>query len=449
HRPPRPANPAQAARPMVRARPPYNGSPASHSQQGSPSPAGSPHPESSPLLAKQPRPAQPQSALHQQEMHMQNQPRRPPPAPGSLPGAQARPQQRPQVRPGPGAGATDPTKWLASTMGSLPTDQQERLSGLFRGLQAKTIDFQSFVRDAEAIMGPKFQDLLEIMRNQGGRPLPSSQMQQQRPPEFGRPGAATGQMQQTMMRPGHPMSVPATRPGVQLHSSSPASMAMSSPMANAATSQGMMSTQTPEGNRNLALMRQLFAQSHQAVGGDPSSNMAGLGDILPTAMSTALHQNGQQQLNYPMGSATPAGGPFEAVIARWRQIILNPNIPGEQLAKLSMQLSAYGEQLVSPGGAMANMSEEAKGQQFAQISKLHALIAQRQFSRGHAPPATQPESRPESPMFDNGTKDPKTSATPGNLAKDANSAAKTKKRAADARGSGSPAPHMSIKKQRT
>ncbi|KAJ2337208.1 hypothetical protein GGI00_000379 [Coemansia sp. RSA 2681] len=177
--------------------------------------------------------------------------------------------------------------------------------------------------------------------------------------------------------------------------------------------------------------------------------MAGLGDILPTAMSTALHQNGQQQLNYPMGSATPAGGPFEAVIARWRQIILNPNIPGEQLAKLSMQLSAYGEQLVSPGGAMANMSEEAKGQQFAQISKLHALIAQRQFSRGHAPPGTQPESRPESPMFDNGAKDPKTSATPGNLAKDANSAAKTKKRVADARGSGSPAPHMSIKKQRT
>ncbi|KAJ2878291.1 hypothetical protein IWW38_006358, partial [Coemansia aciculifera] len=209
-RPPRPVNLAQQARPMIRTRPPYNGSPASHSQQGSPSPAGSPHPETSPSLAKQPRPTLPQSALHQQEVHMQGQPRRP--APGPQAGGGVRPQPRPQVRPGAGVSATDPSKWLASTMGSLPTDQQERLAGLFRGLQSKTIDFQSFVRDAEAIMGPKFQDLLEIMRNQGVRP-PQMQQQQQRPQ------LAAGQMlnnsqQQTAMRPGHPMSVPANRPGM-------------------------------------------------------------------------------------------------------------------------------------------------------------------------------------------------------------------------------------------
>ncbi|KAJ2033247.1 hypothetical protein H4S04_009336, partial [Coemansia sp. S16] len=139
-------------------------------------------------------------------------------------------------------------------MGALPTDQQERLAGLFRGLQTKTIDFQSFVRDAEAIMGPKFQDLLAIMRNQGGRPP----MQQQRPPEFGRPHAATGAMlnssQPTMMRPGQPMSTPATRPGMQQqqqHSSASASMAMSS--------------QTPEGSRNMPMMHQLLSQNHQTA----------------------------------------------------------------------------------------------------------------------------------------------------------------------------------------
>ncbi|KAJ2747831.1 hypothetical protein GGI20_000126 [Coemansia sp. BCRC 34301] len=429
-RPPRPANPAQATRPMIRTRPPYNGSPASHSQQGSPSPAGSPHPGSSPLLTKQSRPTQP--ALYQQDMHMQNQPRRPPPAPGSLPGANTRPQPRPQARPGPGTGATDPSKWLASTMGTLPTDQQERLAGLFRGLQTKSIDFQSFVRDAEAIMGPKFQDLLEIMRNQGGRPA------SQRPPDFGRPHATTGQMmnssqQQTMMRPGHPMSVPATRPGIQQHSSP----------------QGMMSSSaSTEANRNMTLVRQLMAQNHQTAGGDPLNHLA---DILPSALSSALHQNGQQQqqAGYPVGSAIPAGSPFEAVITRWRQIILNPNIPGEQLAKLSMQLSAYGDLLVSPGGATANISEEAKGQQFAQISKLQALIAQRQFARGPVPSATQSESRPESPMFDSGSKDPNKNGMPGNSINDANSLANAKKRAADSRGSGSPAPYAPIKKQRT
>ncbi|KAJ2892546.1 hypothetical protein IWW38_003175 [Coemansia aciculifera] len=181
----------------------------------------------------------------------------------------------------------------------------------------------------------------------------------------------------------------------------------------------------------MALVRQLLAQNHQASGSDPLSNMAGIGDILPIGMSSGMHLNGQQQAGYPMGNAIPAGSAFDAVITRWRQIILNPNIPGEQLAKLSMQLSAYGDLLVNPGGGMNNISEEARGQQFAQISKLQALIAQRQFGRGPA----QPESRPESPMFENGS-------MAGNSAKDANSLAKK-------RGSGSPAPHVPLKKQRT
>ncbi|KAJ2065619.1 hypothetical protein GGI17_000163 [Coemansia sp. S146] len=447
-RPPRPANPAQAARPVIRTRPPYNGSPASHSQQGSPSPAGSPHPESSPLQNRQARPAPPQAGLHSQDMHMQNQPRRPP-APGTIPGTNARPQQRPQARPGPGAGATDPSKWLASTMGALPTDQQERLAGLFRGLQTKTIDFQSFVRDAEAIMGPKFQDLLVIMRNQGGRPP----MPQQRPPEFGRPHAAAGPMlnssQPTMMRPGHPMSTPATRPGMQHQQHSSPSMAMSS--------------QTPEGSRSLAMMHQLMSQNHQTAGGDSLGNMTGINDILPLALSSALYQNGSTASAAGQGATLgsmhapipghPLGNPFDAVIARWRQIILNPNIPGEQLVKLSMQLSAYGDLLVNPNGDLASIPDEAKSQQFAQISKLQALIAQRQFARGPAssigPPASQPESRPESPMLDGRPQDPKKKSTPAKPIKDASTPAKAKKRAADSRRSGSPAARTPMKKQRT
>ncbi|KAJ2362875.1 hypothetical protein H4S01_004577, partial [Coemansia sp. RSA 2610] len=64
------------------------------------------------------------------------------------------------------------------------------------------------------------------------------------------------------------------------------------------------------------------------------------------------------------------------VIARWRRVIQNPMIPNEQLAELSMQLSAFGELLANPTGQMARSTEEERAQQFAQISKLQALIAQ-------------------------------------------------------------------------
>ncbi|KAJ2699270.1 hypothetical protein H4218_002746 [Coemansia sp. IMI 209128] len=433
-RPPRPTNPAQAIRPMVRTRPPYNGSSASHSQQGSPSPAGSPHPESSPLQNRQPRPAPPQSALHSQDMTMQNQPRRPP-APGSMPVANPRPQQRPQVRPGPGMNATDLSKWLSSTMSVLPADQQERLSNLFKGLQTKTIDYLSFAHDAQAILGPKFQDFLDIMRNQGqgGRPPMQQQQQQQRPPEFGRPQAASGpplnSSQPTMMRPGHPMSTPPTRPGMR-----------------------------PQQQHSLPMMHSLMSQSQQAGGVDSLGNVSGIGDILPLSLSSALYQNGSTPLAGGQGG-TPGnlhvpvpgqalGNPFDAIIARWRQIILNPNIPSEQLVRLSMQLSAYGELLVNPTGDLASLPDEAKSQQFSQISKLQALIAQRQFARGPTPsagpPVAQSESRSESPMFDRRPQDPKKKPTPAKPMKDVGAAAKAKKRASDSHRSGSP-----VKRQRT
>ncbi|KAJ2805040.1 hypothetical protein H4S07_004109, partial [Coemansia furcata] len=339
-------------------------------------------------------------------------------------------------------------------MGALPTDKQERLTGLFRGLQTKSIDFQSFARDTEAIIGPKFQDLLVLMHNQGGRPpQPLMQQQQQRSSEFGRPHPTTGSMlnssQPTMMRPGHPMSTPATRPGMlpqqQQHSSPSAPMAMSS--------------QTPEGARNVAMMHQLMSQNHQTAGGDSLGNMAGIGDILPLSLSSALYQNGSTSsaggqratLGNVQGPIPghPVGSQFDAYIARWRQIILSPNIPGEQLVKLSMQLSAYGDLLVNSSVDQPNMSDEEKRQQFAQISKLQALIAQRQFTRGPAPPVAQSELRSESPMFDRRPQDPKKKPTSVKSVKDASMQAKAKRRAAESHGSGSPGPHMPMKKQRT
>ncbi|KAJ2009680.1 hypothetical protein GGI04_000252 [Coemansia thaxteri] len=350
-------------------------------------------------------------------------------------------------------------------MSTLPADQQERLAGLFRGLQAKTIDFQTFVRDAEAIMGPKFQDLLLLMRNQGAR---TAQMQQhQRPPEFGRPQMPAGSMltgsPSNMVRSSHPMSVSGVRPGMKLPSSTTAPVSMSSPLSTVSAPLGTTASPAPDSNRNLALMRQYFAQQHSVAGSDSLGGVTGLSDILSFAMSPAMHQSGQQAgtIIQPGGPGPTLGtmhapiaghaadGSFEDVITRWRQIILNPAIPGEQLARLSMQLSAYGDLLVSPRGPMDSMSEEARSQQFVQISKLQALIAQRQFSRGPAQPVSQPVSRAESPKAEKKPKEPKKKIASSKPPKDPNAPAKAKKRSADSRKSGSPAPRTPSKKQRT
>ncbi|KAJ2821115.1 hypothetical protein GGI24_004304, partial [Coemansia furcata] len=220
-----------------------------------------------------------------------------------------------------------------------------------------------------------------------------------------------------------------------------------------------MSSQTPEGARNVAMMHQLMSQNHQTAGGDSLGNMAGIGDILPLSLSSALYQNGSTSLagaqRATLGNVQgpipghPVGSQFDAYIARWRQIILSPNIPGEQLVKLSMQLSAYGDLLVNSSVDQPNMSDEEKRQQFAQISKLQALIAQRQFTRGPAPPVAQSELRSESPMFDRRPQDPKKKPTSVKSVKDASMQAKAKRRAAESHGSGSPGPHMPMKKQRT
>ncbi|KAJ2396340.1 hypothetical protein GGI05_001169, partial [Coemansia sp. RSA 2603] len=265
------------------------------------------------------RPARPMHAMqtgqhqHNQQQHQHNQQQ----------GVRA-PAMRPSRPPG-----TEPSKWLAGMMATLAPEQQERLAVLFRGLQAKTVDFATFVRDAEAIMGPRFQHLIAMMRTQGAPAvapatrLPHPMQVQQQPPRAVRPTAV-----QHQPRPMHHVQ-----------------------------------------------------QSHQS------------------------HQHQQQKQHTPlemqsMAAATAGNGggtTFEALTARWRQIIMNPLVGSEQLARLSMQFSAYGEQLDAAGGELAGLGEEARAQQFAQIAKLQALIAQRQLGSTASSVGTQSESRGASP----------------------------------------------------
>ncbi|KAJ2452924.1 hypothetical protein EV183_002593 [Coemansia sp. RSA 2336] len=353
--------------------------------------------------------------------------------------AGARPPVRPQPRPI--GESTDPSKWLAATMSTLPPDQQERLAELFRGLQSKAVDFPTFMKDAEAIMGSKFQDMLALMRNQGTRgvsgvPTPQQQQHQQQQQRMQKPnrppGTPVGQQQQSpsLHRP-HPVGGGlGQRPGTS-HSPSatPSSMA-----SNTLPTQNLMNVPVPDANRNLALARQSLGQSGQAFS---SEQFAGMSDLASLISSGSLSHSDAG------GSSASASGQnsFEMVISRWRQIILNPAITNDQLAKLNMQLNAFGNLLTNPMGNMANVSEDERGQQLAQITKLQSLITHRQLMRGPGLQVPQPDSRPESPSADNKGKDPKR--------KGALSMPKPKKRPADPRRQSSPVPRIGIKKQRT
>ncbi|KAJ1729338.1 hypothetical protein LPJ61_003571, partial [Coemansia biformis] len=370
--------------------------------------------------------------------------------PGHI-GASPRPAQpRPPVRPGAGTNdATDPSKWLAATMSMLPAEQQGRLADLFRGLQSKAIDFPSFMRDAEVIMGSKFQDMLALMRNQGPRSAQQQQQQQQqRVSKPVRPQASSGVAQHPsplpMHRAGASVATPAVRPGLQHapptssplvvpSSGLPHAPLASNPSHNGLPTQGMLVGQLADSGRSYALARQLLAQ-HAGAQVD-----AGRG--LPTVAGNS----GGTVAGVPVGIG---GTPFEADFSRWRQIILNPAIPGEQLARLSMQLSAYGENLATPPGPVPGISEEERNQQFSQISKLQALIAQRQFARGPVPSSQQAESRPESPLAEGKGKDTKRRGTPSRTMKDSGSA-KAKKRPGEALQQSSPVPRTATKKPRT
>ncbi|KAJ2661415.1 hypothetical protein IWW48_002398 [Coemansia sp. RSA 1200] len=388
---------------------------------------------------------------------------------GMSAGLHMRPQQRPQVSFGPGAGASsvDPSRWLVETMSKLPSDQQERLAGLFRGLQSKTIDFPMFMRDAKVIMGTKFQDLLVLMHNQGMRPANMGigpQQQQHR------------QASNPMARPNNPFSGLNVRPGIPHMSSTSLQMPTSqgvqrNPMqGNPLVGQGSVPDQQilDSSRNNMALMRQLLAsqQAHDASTGG-SGNTSVSKDTLSASLPASAYQNSQSAMmaaaagssgqdasvgnmgGFPagsMGGVTP-----ETLIARWRQIILNPVIPVEQLARLSMQLSSFGNLLASSTGPMAHMSEEARNQQFVQITKLQALIAQRQFARGsqaQKPTNSQPESRPESPKPEKKNKEPKKKVG-AKATKEGGMPVRPKKRASESRRSGSPAPRPLSKKQKT
>ncbi|KAJ1735847.1 hypothetical protein LPJ72_001671, partial [Coemansia sp. Benny D160-2] len=388
---------------------------------------------------------------------------------GMSAGTHMRPQQRPQVSFGPGTGASsvDPSRWLVETMSKLPSDQQERLAGLFRGLQSKTIDFPTFMRDAKVIMGTKFQDLLVLMHNQGMRPAnmaigPQQQQNQQ---------AAS-----PMARPNNPFSGLNVRPGIP--HMSPASLQMptsqgiqrNSMQGNPLVGQGAVPDQQilDSSRNNMALMRQLLAsqQAHGASTGG-SGNTSVSKDTLPASLPASAYQNSQSAMMAAaagsssqdasvgnMGSfpaASIGGVTPETLIARWRQIILNPVIPVEQLARLSMQLSSFGNLLASSTGPMAHMSEEARNQQFVQITKLQALIAQRQFARGsqaQKSTSSQPESRPESPKPEKKNKEAKKKVG-AKAIKESGMPARPKKRASESRRSGSPAPRPLSKKQKT
>lgn len=333
-----------------------------------------------------------------------------------------RPVARPMPRPAAAAAApgsastptTDPSKWLAATMSTLPSNQQERLSGLFRGLQAKTIPFQAFAKDAEAIMGPKFHELLALMRNQG--------------PRHAHP-AINAQQQHTVGR-----SSP--RPNVQ------ANNAMAAAGGGARPNQGMSSLQTPESNKNLAMMRQLLMQQHHQNSSSGSGEQlnstsgAGLGDMSSLTQTLGMRQlGGNQQL---------PGNEFETVINRWRQVIVNPKISAEQLSVLSMQLHAYGEMIANANGPMASVPEEVQREQFGQVSKLQTLISQRQQSSrsGGAPMdlSSAGGSTADKRFRDTQRKD---SIGSGKQIKPMKRAGSVTPR------SGSPAPHMLAKRQRT
>ncbi|KAJ2076972.1 hypothetical protein H4R24_005399 [Coemansia sp. RSA 988] len=288
--------------------------------QSQPQTLAQPLQQSQPLAQTQPRPR-----LSEVRPMARPGPRTRP----ATPAQSAGPGVRPGVRP-----ASDPSRWLAATMSTLPAAQQERLATLFRGLQTKAVDFATFMRDAEAIMGPRFHDMLALMRTPGARPPPP----QARTPRPARP-------MQASLRPASTRSPATTAP------------------ANAP---------------------------------------------LP-----------------PSPMVRPTGSPFETAIARWRQIILSPNIPGEQLARLSMQLSAFGDLLANPTGPMAAIAEEERNMQFAQIAKLQALIAQRQYARG-----TAPSSRPASPQHDSLARDASRRPPPLRGVRDS---PKPKKRPADLR----------------
>ncbi|KAJ2778166.1 hypothetical protein GGI15_004261, partial [Coemansia interrupta] len=220
----------------------------------------------------------------------------------------------PAMRPGRPA-STDPSRSLANIMMTLPPDQQERVTRLFRGLQARTVDVATFMRDAEAIMGPRFHHMVAILRSQGV------------------PTAATA------TRLPHP---------IQVHQQ-----------------------QTPR----------------------PVRPTAGNAQTRPAAMP---HQ--PRPLHHMQAIGAGGGGAtFEEMTVRWRHIIMNPTVSSEQLTRLNMQFSSYGQQLGAAGGDLAGLSEEARAQQFAQIVKLQALIAQRQLSNTGAPSGVQPDSRGTSP----------------------------------------------------
>ncbi|KAJ1898663.1 hypothetical protein LPJ81_004287, partial [Coemansia sp. IMI 209127] len=362
---------------------------------------------------------------------------------GGPAGMHMRPQQRPQAGfgPGLGPGSVDPSRWLVETMSKLPADHQEKLAGLFRGLQSKTIDFPTFMRDAKVIMGAKFQDLLVLMHSQGARHVNMPTMQQQSP--------------SSLMRPNNPFSVSNGRPGMPLMSSASPPMPISQGIQQRSTlqhsslaAQGATSGQnTADGSRNnVAFMRQLLAsQQAHSTSNEPHGNIPATNDFLSVPLNgqtaTAAVGSSSQDASvgsFPagtMGNVTP-----ETLIARWRQIILNPNIPAEQLARLSMQLSSFGNLIASSTGPMSHMPEETRNQQFMQITKLQALISQRQFARGPQTQSSinsQPASRPGSPKTDSTPKDTKRKP------------ARPKKRASESRQSGSPAPGPSSKRQKT
>ncbi|KAJ1752681.1 hypothetical protein LPJ79_001067 [Coemansia sp. RSA 1821] len=391
--------------------------------QGNRPPSKSRPPFSGQIIQQQPGSAGAQARPAAQQMSAR---------PAGQNNAGARPPVRPQPRPI--GESTDPSKWLAATMSTLPPDQQERLAELFRGLQSKAVDFPTFMKDAEAIMGSKFQDMLALMRNQGtrgasGAPTPQQQ-QQQRMQKFNRPpGTPAGQQSPSLHRP-HPVGVLGQRPGTS-HSPSatPSSMA-----SNTLSTQNLMNVPAPDANRNLALTRQSLGQSGQAFS---SEQFAGMSDLASLISSGSLPHS---DAGAPSASASGQNS-FEMVISRWRQIILNPAISNEQLAKLNMQLNAFGNLLTNPMGNMANVSEDERGQQLAQITKLQSLITHRQLMRSSGTQVPQPDSRPESPSADNKGKDSKRKGTLP--------MPKPKKRPADPRRQSSPVPRIGVKKQRT
>ncbi|KAJ2706930.1 hypothetical protein FB645_001225 [Coemansia sp. IMI 203386] len=428
------------------------GSARGHGQQRSPPPNGSPRSQS-PANQRPPRPAHPNQMQQQQQQQQQHI--------NMLHFQQQQQQQRPQqTRPSPRPMSMDPSRWLANTMSTLPPEQQERLAGLFRGLQSKTVDFQTFARDAESIMGPKFQDLISLMRNQGTRLPHPMQAQQPRPGDMASrqsPMASAGMQAgvTSMLRPNHPLSISTGRPGAMDMSGLSTMQARQAGMSLGTHTHGPPGP-LADNSRNAALIRQLLAQQRQQQQQQQQQGGEGFGTAPPSSDMRPLALSASTSSSLPMAPSpmqgmmsAPGANSFEAILARGQSIILNPTISSEQLARLSMQLSAYGDLLANPNGPMGSMSEEVRSQQFMQISKLQALIAHRQFSGGSSGAgvqagasssssvamSAQTDSRPASPDPKKKGKEPKEPKEPKKKA-----AAKSKKRAADSRRPGSPAP---------